>query len=103
MPNKTKFQSNHQPTTISKIKDSILILLITIISPHLLSIFHFPITKFHYIFLTLISISSILYIFTQQSDTNNPIQEVFETNNIHINNQYPILLKLKQKGNKNND
>lgn len=92
MPNNQK-PSQSQPTLTSKIKDSILILSITTISPYLLSLFHFPITKFHYTILTLISITSILYIFTSQQSKQNPIQQVFETNNIHINNKYPILLK----------
>lgn len=85
--------NSNQPTTlISKIKSSILILLIANLSPYLLSLFYYPIYLKHYIFLNFISLASIIYIFSI-SQHPNKIQQVFEAKNIHINDQYPILLK----------
>jgi len=87
-----------QPTTIyTKIKDSILIITITTTTPYLLSIFHYPITKTHYTFLSLLTILSIIAIFSSSSQPNI-IQQVFEANKIEINGKYPTL-----KGSKSNE
>lgn len=96
---------NPNPTPQSltqKIKDSTLILITANISPYLLSLFHYPISLKHYIFLNSISLASIILVLTSQQSKQNPIQQVFEANKIHINNQYPILLKPKG-GKQSND
>ena len=94
MPSTSQSQNQQQTQSLtSKIKSSILILSTTTITPYLLSIFSFPITKKHIIFLSLISTLSIIYIFTSNSKPTDPLQQVFEANKIHINNQYPTLLK----------
>lgn len=93
-------KQNSPPTLISKIQDSILILLISTTTPYILSLFRFPITKNHYLILTLLTITSILIIFSSSSQ-QSIIQQVFEAKQIEINGQYPKLLK--SKGEKSND
>lgn len=77
---------------ISRIKLSFLLLITANISPYLLSLCRWPISTKHYIALNLFALASIIYIVSAQVKPN-PIQQVFEAKSIHVNNQYPILLK----------
>jgi len=96
----SSYKSQIPTSTTSKIKDSILILSLINTPLYIISvfpIFPFQITKFHYIILNTITITLITLIFLiSQPNTSNTIQQVFEANNIKINDQYPLLLSMKE-------